>query len=207
MTQLLSPHPDIRPPASRCCDRTPCFQAWLEITGAPRQTRLTTELCARHWGEAVQALQAWARARNLAGKLTVLVISQPSWPRSADPSGPFPDSFVFSTIQLTPTAPDGLEESALTALREPRPDGVTKFRPGPQELRLVSPCFARQCRHQAEGCCRREETGSETLAAMAALAEKGTLMPAEPGPRTDVSAWPLTSPNGRTDRSRDDDKH
>jgi hypothetical protein len=42
---------------------------------------------------------------------------------------------------------------------------------------------------------------------MAALADEGTLMPTDPGTRTDVSAWPLTSPNGSTDRRRDDDKH
>jgi hypothetical protein len=100
MTQLLSSRPVIRPPADRCCDRAPCFQAWLETTAGPRQTRVITELCACHLGEAAQALAAWARAQGLSGQLTVLAIGQPPLRQPADPTDQFTTGFAFGAIQI-----------------------------------------------------------------------------------------------------------
>jgi hypothetical protein len=107
MTQLLPSVPPGRCPADRCCSRLPCFQARIEATAGHRTIRTSTEVCAEHLGDTVQALTTWARQQGLRGHLTVLATGQPGSRHAASPGTPpgaaLPSGFAFSTIALDPS--------------------------------------------------------------------------------------------------------
>jgi hypothetical protein len=106
MTQLLPSVPPGRCPADRCCSRPPCFQARIEATAGHRIIRTSTEVCAEHLGDTVQALIAWARQQGLHGHLTVLPTATHGTRDPASPDTPpgaaLPSGFAFSTITLDP---------------------------------------------------------------------------------------------------------
>mgnify|MGYP001175620918 CR=1 FL=1 len=103
MSQLSFPLPGGQT-SRRCCETPPCFQAQLEATAGLQHTSLAAELCALHWGEAVQALIAWASGQGMSGHLTVLAIDPPSSERPTGGPRQLPGSLAFSTIGLAPTA-------------------------------------------------------------------------------------------------------
>jgi hypothetical protein len=107
MTQPLPPRSSSHPPADRCCDRPPCFQARLEAAAGSRPVISNTQVCADHLGDAVQALTTWARQQGLHGQLTVLATGQPGSRRpagcGAGPAAGLPDGFAFSIIRIGPS--------------------------------------------------------------------------------------------------------
>lgn len=110
MTEFSSVLSGIYGVANRCCDRWPCFRAWLEATAGSLPIHATTDLCARHLGSAVQDIAALARAHKLRGQLTILVIDRPtlSPAAGAERAGDrLPTAFPFSTISLDPGAVSG----------------------------------------------------------------------------------------------------
>jgi hypothetical protein len=96
--------------ADRCCDRSPCFRARLEATAGSLQIHVTTDLCARHLGSAVQDIAALACEHKLRGQLTILVIDRPALShvaRAGRPGERLPIAFPFSAIPLGPDAVSG----------------------------------------------------------------------------------------------------
>ena len=111
MTELLSVLSGNCGFAECCCDHSPCFRARLEATAGDLQVHATTDLCARHLGSAVQGIAAWARAHELRGQLTILVIDRPTLSHAAGPQRPgdrLPTAFPFSAITLGPGVADCL---------------------------------------------------------------------------------------------------
>jgi hypothetical protein len=72
--------------ATRDCTSIPRFQARLEAASGARPVRLNVRACARHFGDAAQALTDWARARHITdGYVTVLVIDPPPYGSLPEP--------------------------------------------------------------------------------------------------------------------------
>ena len=105
MTEFLSVLSGRYGAASRCCDGSPCFRARLEATAGSVKVHATTDLCPRHLGAAVQDIAARARAHQLRGQLTILVIDRPALSCPAEPGQAgdrLPVAFPFSAIPLGP---------------------------------------------------------------------------------------------------------
>jgi hypothetical protein len=100
---------EISKPDERCCDQAPFFRARLEATVGPREVLASTEVCARHLGDAVQGLTVWAQEVGMQGEVTVLAIggSEPCSEAGGadDLVGQMPSSFAFGIITIAPLAP------------------------------------------------------------------------------------------------------